>query len=106
MPLKIALGDEPGEHILVKQRHGAGVEAKPFAVARHQRLRQHHVAHTHGRRKRMRERVDVDHAAAPVHGIERLQGLFVLGKFRVEIVLDQNRVPLRRPGKIVAALGR
>ena len=105
MPLKIALGDEPGEHILVKQRHGAGVEAKLFAVARHQRLRQHHVAHTHGRRKRMRERVDVDHAAAPVHGIERLQGLFVLGKFRVEIVLDQNRVPPGGPGEIFAALG-
>ena len=79
---------------------------KRLPVLLHQALRQHHITHTHGWGQRMRERVHVDHTSAPVHGIERLQRLFVFGKLRIEIVLDQNRVPLRRPGKIVAALGR
>ena len=66
VPLEAAGVHEGRQRVLVKARHGRRVTRKPFAIARHQRIRQHQIADAQSGGKAFRKGVDVHDTACPI----------------------------------------
>ena len=66
VPLEAAGVHEGRQRVLVKARHGRQVPRKPFAIARHQRIRQHQIADAQSGGKAFRKGVDVHDTACPI----------------------------------------
>ena len=66
VPLKAAGVHKGRQRVLVKARHGRRVPRKSFAIARHQRIRQHQIADAQSGGKAFRKGVDVHDTACPI----------------------------------------
>ena len=70
MGLKIPLGEEPGQGVLLYGGHGAGVKPQRPLVPLQQRGGKHHIADAQGGRQRAGKGIHIDHPARPVDALK------------------------------------
>lgn len=85
--LKIAVGNEACQCVLLKARHGAAIKAHGLLIARQQATRQYHVADAQRGHKAFREGVDINDTVLRVLRVERQDEAAVIAEFAVIIVL-------------------
>ncbi|MCY1215700.1 hypothetical protein D9M72_275530 [compost metagenome] len=97
MAQQVSLRQEARQRLL-DQRRGVPVhQVLDLARGRHQPGRHHQVAAAQVRHQRLREGAEVDHAAMPVQGLQRVQRLAAIAEFAVVVVFQDHRVAARRP---------
>ena len=88
MPLEGARIDEFRQRELFEARYRARIESLLVAVGIHQFGRKHHVADAQRRHHRLRKRVEVDDAIAPVLGEKRERQPPCIAELAVVVVFD------------------
>lgn len=86
--LKIVVGNEACQRVLLKARHGAAIEAHGLLIARQQATRQDHVADAQRGHKALGEGVDINDTVLRVLRVERQDEASVIAEFAVIIVLN------------------
>ena len=95
MPGEVALGDEPGQRLLLEAAHRAGIEPVLFPPGGQQMLRQHHVGDADAGREAAGAGGKVHHrAVGPGHALQAWQRAGVKAELGVVVVL--YNVPLPR----------
>ena len=98
IPFKITVFDKFIEYGLVDPRYGGRIETALLPVARKQRIRQHHITDTDGRRDRFGECADIDHVPVAVRRLQGRKRLALIAEFTVVVIFYQiTPLFLRRP---------
>ena len=105
MPLKFAAVYELCKHVLLENRHGAGIKAQLAGEFLHELFRQYHVADTYTRGDGAGKGVNVYYALA-VEGINRAYLPEGGGELGVLVVFYSIRIVAASPVDIFKALCR